>query len=37
MELSTSDIKNILIFYQMKNFLIFPNMEPNTFEAKLEK
>ena len=46
MELSCSPIKKILIFpqkkaflifYQKKVFLIFQEMEPCTFQSKLEK
>ena len=37
MELSSSNIKKILIFSQKKVFLIFPKMEPCTFQPKLEK
>ena len=46
MELSSSNIKKILIFCQKKAFLIFsqkkaflifPEMEPSTFQSKLEK
>ena len=37
MELSNSKIKKVLIFSQKKSFLIFPEMEPCTFQLKLEK
>ena len=37
MKLSNSNIKKILIFSQKKAFLIFPEMEPCTFQSKLEK
>ena len=35
--LSSSNIKKILIFSQKKAFLIFSEMEPCTFQSKLEK
>ena len=37
MELSSSNIKKILIFPQKKAFLIFPEMDPSTFYPKLKK
>ena len=37
MKLSSSNIKEILIFSQKKVFLIFPKTETCTFQAKLEK
>ena len=37
MELCSSNIKKNLIFSQKKAFLIFPEMEPYTFQSKLEK
>ena len=37
MELSTSNIKKILIFSKKKAFLMFPEMEPCTFQPKIEK
>ena len=37
MELSDSKIKKYLIFSQKKAFLIFPEMEPCTFQPKLKK
>ena len=37
MELSSSNIKKILIFSQKKAFLKFPEMEPCTFQLKIEK
>ena len=37
MKLSSSNIKTILIFPQKKAFLIFPEMEPCTFQPKTEK
>ena len=36
MKLSGSNIKKILIFSQKKAFLIFPKIEPCTFQPKLE-
>ena len=36
MELSSSNIKKILIFSQKKAFHIFPEMEPCTFQPKLK-
>ena len=37
MELSSFNIKRILIFSQKKAFLIFPEMKPSTFHPKLKK
>ena len=37
MELSSSNIKKLLIFSQKKAFLIFPKKEPCTFQIKLKK
>ena len=37
MELSISNIENVFIFSQKKAFLIFREMEPCTFQPKLEK
>ena len=37
MELSSSNIKKILIFSHKKAFLIFPEMEPCTFQPRLKK
>ena len=37
MELSSSNIKKILIFSQKKAFYIFLETEPGTFQPKLEK
>ena len=37
MELSGPNIEKILIFSQKKAFFIFLEMEPGTFEPKLEK
>ena len=37
MELSSSNIKKILIFSQTKAFLIFPEMKHCTFQPKLKK
>ena len=37
MEHSSSNIKKIVIFSQKKAFLIFPEMEPSTFQPKLKE
>ena len=37
MELSSSNIKKVLIFFQKKAILIFPEVEPCTFQPKLKK
>ena len=37
MELSSSNIKKIPTFSQKKVFLVFPEMEPCTFQPKFEK
>ena len=37
MELSSPNIKKILIFSQKKAFLILPKTEPCPFQPKLEK
>ena len=37
MELSESKIKEFLIFSQKKIFLTFPEIEPHSFQPKLEK
>ena len=37
MELSESKIKKFLIFSQKKAFLIYPGIEPCSFQPKLEK
>ena len=37
MKLSSFTINKILIFSQKKAFLIFPEMEPCTFQPKLKK
>ena len=37
MDLSSPNIKKILIFSQKKVFLIFPKIEPVTLQLKLKK
>ena len=37
MEVSSCNIKKLLIFSQKKASFIFPEMEPCTFQLKLEK